>query len=307
MLPPSLLAFASLAAAVGLALRARRTALRVGQTAARRLSIGPDGIVVGAEAIELLNGPASPALLLLHGGGDTPQTLRYLADHLHSGGYTVRVPLLPGHGRTLEHFARVNADDWLTAARVAYREMRSRHAWVGIVGLSMGGALAVQLAAEQRDLPALALLAPYLAMPRRVRFAARCAPLWGVVVPYVRSLHPRARRSISDPAEDARNLAYGVFTAAALRALHLTVTRGFASLPFVTAPTLMIQSREYNRTTPAQAQRVFDRLGAREKTLVWIEGASHVITVDYGHERVFETLTHWLEARRTADRGTVRA
>ena len=70
----------------------------------------------------------------------------------------------------------------------------------------MGGALAVQLAAEQPELPALVLLAPYLAMPRSVSLAADLAPLWGFAVPYVRSLDPGARRSINDPAESARSL-----------------------------------------------------------------------------------------------------
>jgi esterase/lipase len=60
----------------------------------------------------------------------------------------------------------------------------------------------------------------------------------------------------------------------------------------------MIQSREDNRIAPADAQRAFDRLGAKEKRLVWTSGAGHVITVDYGRERVFELLAEWLEQHR---------
>jgi esterase/lipase len=60
----------------------------------------------------------------------------------------------------------------------------------------------------------------------------------------------------------------------------------------------MIQSREDNRIAPADAQRAFDRLGAREKKLIWTTGAGHVITVDYGKERVFELLADWLDQHR---------
>ena len=50
-----------------------------------------------------------------------------------------------------------------------------------------------------------------------------------------------------DPVERDRNLAYGVFTAAGLRALRETMRRAVVALPRVTAPTLVIQSREDNR------------------------------------------------------------
>jgi esterase/lipase len=38
------------------------------------------------------------------------------------------------------------------------------------------------------------------------------------------------------------------------------------------------------------------KLGAREKKLVWTEGAGHVITVDYGRERVYSEVRAWLDA-----------
>ncbi len=123
--------------------------------------------------------PESKPLVLLHGGGDTPQTLRYLAADLYARGFHVAVPLLPGHGRSLADFMHVTADDLSNAATSAYRELQCGHPWVGIIGLSMGGALAVQIAAASPELPALGLAAPYLAMPRSIDLAARSSWLWG--------------------------------------------------------------------------------------------------------------------------------
>jgi carboxylesterase len=164
----------------------------------------------------------------------------------------------------------------------------------------MGGALAAQLAAEQPALPCLVLLAPYLAMPRRVAIAARLSRLWNPVVPFVRALDPTAPRSIHDDAEASRSLAYGVFTPAALRALHQTVTAAVSALPRIASPTLMIQSGEDNRVAPQAAQRAFDRIGSKEKQLIWITGAGHVITVDFGRDRVFELVVGWLDRHRAA-------
>jgi carboxylesterase len=168
----------------------------------------------------------------------------------------------------------------------------------------MGGALAVQLAAETPELSALGLVAPYLAMPRGIERAATLSWLWGIVTPVVRSAEGL---SILDPVERERNLAYGVFTARALRALRTTMLRGVAALPRVMAPTLVVQSREDNRIAPAAAQRAFDLLGAKERRLEWISGAAHIITVDYGKETVIAALIAWMDehggrAQRAAPR-----
>jgi len=69
------------------------------------------------------------------------------------------------------------------------------------------------------------------------------------------------------------------------------------ALPRVVAPTLVIQSREDNRIGIEDAERSFAQLGAREKRLEWVTGAAHVITVDYGRERVIELLASWMEGK----------
>src|SRR6185503_1967676 len=187
----------------------------------RHRRLDEEGIVVGGRGFELRRSGA-PAVLLLHGGGDTPQTLTYLADALHKNGFHVAAPLLPGHGRTLRDFMHITADDLTAAARAGYDELRRSHDWVGIIGLSMGGSLAVQLAADNPTLPALGLAAPYLAMPPRIERAARFARVWGILIPAVRS---GDGLSVLDPVERERSLAYGVFTANGLLALRDTMRR----------------------------------------------------------------------------------
>jgi carboxylesterase len=295
MLGPIPLVAAALAA-LGATVWRSRHLRAVERRCMQRRSIGPDGIVVGGAGFEIPR-PGGRAVLLLHGGGDTPQTLRYLATHLSERGFAVAAPLLPGHGRTLRDFARVTDDELAAAVRAQYDALLGRYDWVGVIGVSMGAALAVQLAAERTNLPALGLVAPYLAMPARVARAARLAWLWGPLVPLFDSADGV---SILDPVEQEQSLAYGAFSASALRALYRVVQRADAALPRVNAPTLMIQSRTDNRVSVAAAERAFARLGAADKRLVWITGAAHVITVDYGREHVLEQLGDWMVAHRPA-------
>jgi carboxylesterase len=247
-------------------------------------------VIRGAQTIDLQE-EGSPGVLLLHGFGDTPQTLALLARKLHKSGYSAYAPLLPGHGRNMEAFEKSRATDWIGAAKNALEQMRSRHDSVSVVGLSMGGALAVLLAAEFHDIPALILIAPYLGMPRVLRLAASTYWLWGRLAGEVNARDPR---SIHDPIEREKNLAYGAITGRELFELWKVVGLARKSLAKVETPTLIIQSREDPRCPPEVAAFALRALGAREKKLVWTEGAGHIITVDYGRELVFSGVEKWL-------------
>ena len=251
-------------------------------------------ILRGAEPIDLQE-EGSHGVLLLHGFGDTPQTLALLARRLRETGYSVLAPLLPGHGRTLEAFGRSRGSEWIAAAKDAYVDMRTRQDSVSVVGLSMGGALAVLVASEQREIPALVLIAPYLGMPRWLRVAAATHLLWGKLAGQVNGRNPR---SIHDLIEREKNLAYGVITGRELHELSEVVRRARKSLADVRAPTMIIQSVEDPRCSPATAEFTLKTLGSEDKELVWTEGAGHIITVDYGRERVFAEVERWLSSHR---------
>jgi carboxylesterase len=258
----------------------------------RRRKAETAAVLKGAETIDLRE-EGSHGVLLLHGFGDTPQTLSLLARRLKKAGYSVFVPLLPGHGRNMDAFTRSRADEWIEAARASLLDLRGRSNGVSVIGLSMGGALAVLLAAGVRDVSALVLIAPYLGMPPLLRIAAATYWLWGGLAGQLNGRNPL---SIHDPIEREKNLAYGAVTGHALFELWKVMRRARKALPEVTVPTLIVQSREDPRISPEVAQSALERLGAKEKRLVWTEGAGHIITVDYGRERVFSEVEKWLGA-----------
>jgi carboxylesterase len=286
---------AFLLVASGVVVMRSRTISRARATVASRLTLRPDGIVVGATSIDL---PADgrAAVLMLHGFGDTPQTLEYLARAVHAQGWAVRVPLLPGHGRTLDAFAASGSVNWVDHARAELELLRSRYETVSIVGLSMGGSLATILAAEAPDIAALVLLAPYLSMPTRLRRAARFHHVLGLPLPYLRG---GGQRSIRDPAEVARNLSYGFTTPRLVFELARVVERARRAAPRVSSPTLMIQSRQDHRIPADAAERAFALFTTPERQLLWTEGNGHIITVDYGRDAIFDTVTRWLVAHAT--------
>lgn len=247
-------------------------------------------IASGAETIDLQEGN-SHGVLLLHGFGDTPQTLSLLARHLHHAGYDVRAPLLPGHGRSLEDFKKSGRREWLAFAREEFSRMRAAHRRISLGGLSMGGSLAAIVAAEARNLSALVLIAPYLDMPLTHKVASAFHWLWG---PFTGMRKSRDPRSILNPGERAKNLGYGVYSAALIYELWRLGAQARHVLPRISAPTLVMQSKADPRLKPATTEKAFASLSIRDKKLVWTEGGGHIITVDYGREKVFAEFTGWI-------------
>lgn len=263
----------------------------VERRAALRRVCGADGVITGAGAIALDAPADAPAVLFLHGFGDTPQSLSTLAMRVHRAGFAVAVPLLPGHARSLRDFACSDAERWLAAALASYDALRERHERVGIVGQSMGGALAATVAAERPGARALVLLAPYFEAPALVRWMVRARWVAGVLLPY---LPARDERSILDAAARAASLGHDVVTPRLLRELAEVARRARSALPRVVSPTLIIQSRHDNRVPSAVAERALERLGARTTRLEWLEGSGHVISVDREEARVATLVTRWL-------------
>jgi carboxylesterase len=251
-----------------------------------------EAILKGAETIDLQE-EGSHGVLLLHGFGDTPQTLSLLARRLARSGYGVFAPLLPGHGRNMKAFRRSRATEWIDAASQSLARMRTRYDTISVLGLSMGGALAVLLAAESSEIASLVLIAPYLGMPIQLRLAAVTYWLWGALAGEINARNPR---SIHDPIEREKNLAYGAVTGRMLFELSRVVNRARNALPSVSSPTLLILSREDPRVAQYVGDFALNALGAHDKKLVWTEGAGHIVTVDYGRERVFSEVERWLRA-----------
>lgn len=267
-------------------------AVRRAQRFRERFPASPDGVILGAEA-RTYEAQGQRALLLIHGYNDSPRSLEDLAQRVHAAGWTVRLPLLPGHGRSLEAWDDWTAEQVVTLIRAEYAALRAKHTVVVIGGLSMGGALACWLAAES-DADAVVLYAPMLFIPRPMQVAVSTARLWSL---FTRYLVGGGGRSIRDPLAQSRMISYGCSTRSSLEALSTLAAGTIVRLGFVHAPVLFVQSRTDNRLPYDQSQRALTRIASDDRTAHWVEDAGHVLTVDYGWQGLADRTIAWLEAR----------
>ena len=102
---------------------------------------------------------------MLHGFTGNPQSMRGLALALADAGFTVEMPLLPGHGTDISDMLPTRWKDWSEAAETAYDELAARSDSVVVVGLSMGGMLSVWLAQRHPEIAAIVVVNPLIAPP----------------------------------------------------------------------------------------------------------------------------------------------
>jgi len=210
--------------------------------------------------------------VLSHGLTGMPGSLRDWAQALAAAGMTVRVPRLPGHGTSWQDANKVSWQDWYAELERAFDEVRSRCDRVFIMGLSMGGTLALRLA-EQRgaDVAGVVVVNPSLFTTRK---DAKLLPLVRLFVPSF----PPVGNDIKKPG--VVEPAYERLPVKAAYQLTQLWKLTNADLDKVTQPLLVLSSRDDHVVEPANSQRLMEQAGSADKRQVVLEDSYHVATMD---------------------------
>ncbi|HHU88800.1 MAG: alpha/beta hydrolase [Sphaerochaetaceae bacterium] len=133
-----------------------------------------------AQPIELIEEPPSKrAIVALHGYTGYPGELALPAQELYKVGYDVFVPRYPGHGTSSEDFLNSRRADWVGEGEKTLIKALENYEEVSLIGHSMGGAIALILAARH-SVKRLVLYAPALMLPSIPRH------LLQIVAPFVK-------------------------------------------------------------------------------------------------------------------------
>jgi len=219
-------------------------------------------------------------VVLSHGFTSTPASMLPWAQHLAAAGYTVRLPLLPGHGTRWQDTNRSRWIDWYRTIEDAYDEVAARCDTVFACGLSMGATLVTRLAEQQGDrLAGLVLVNPSYATER---FDARFARYIGWAV---RS-RPGIGSDIKKP--DTRESALDRMPVQAFASLQQLWKITLADLPRVIAPILLFRSRDDHVVEPLSARLLHSRATATTVREVVLDDSYHVATLDNDAALIFE-------------------
>jgi carboxylesterase len=103
-------------------------------------------------------------ILLIHGFTATTAEVRLLADNLSKQGYSIRAPLLPGHGTTPGLLNKTTYHHWLENVEEAYALLHHKCQTVFIAGESMGAILSLYLAEKHKEIAGVICYSPAISV-----------------------------------------------------------------------------------------------------------------------------------------------
>ncbi len=252
-------------------------------------------IIEGAEPFSL--GDGRHGILFLHGWTSTPRELRFLAKKLAQEGFHCRGILLPGHGTTLRALQSTGWNLYLESATRAFEDMTAKCDKVSVCGFSMGGLLALHLAAR-RKVANLVLIAPFLYPSGRTlniipnHWMVRHIPWW------IKNLAKSAKGPIRQVYALPDHIAYHAMPARVLQGIMEGSRQIRNRLGEIKTPTLIVHSTEDRTSDFSGSLELIRALGSDDKTLVALNRSDHIITLDYDRERVESSITNWMASHR---------
>lgn len=243
-------------------------------------------VIDGAEEF-FLAGNNSKGVLLIHGYTGTPAEMRLLGEHLQQEGYTVLGVRLPGHGTVPQELNETNWQDWYSEAERGFYRLQQCCREVMVAGLSMGGLLAMVVAAKLLVTKAVFMAAPIYVQDWR-------APLLPFLKYFIHYLRKKKRNYFT---AEKYNLAYNVMPVKPLSSLFaLTELCKQKLLPQITIPCLIMQSTVEHTVKPSSAAYIYEHLGSQCKELVWYRSSGHILTLDIEREEVFKKISKFFRS-----------
>lgn len=226
-------------------------------------------------------------VLLVHGFTGSPASMRPWGEFLHSKGYAVRVPLLPGHGTKPEDLNKVKWQEWPAKVNFELAQLQKTCDTIFIVGFSMGGGTVLNVAASNNGaFKGIILVNPWI-------------HLKGVPVElgFVMSRFYKMRTSVGDDIKRPGTTEWG-YDATPTRGVYqalkmLRITR--KNLGAITAPVQLFHSVEDHTLPVSNTEIILSEIGSREKTRIELVNSYHVAPLDYDQELIFHNSLTFIE------------
>ena len=220
-------------------------------------------------------------VLISHGFTGSPVSMRPWADHLAAAGYTVRLPVLPGHCTSWQDLNRTRWPDWYAEIRRSYAELDERCDLIFACGLSLGGALVLKLAEDlgpRAKLAGLALVNPAIGTRRKDAALAK-------YIAWLVPSRPGLGNDIAKPGVD--EYCYSRTPLKALVSVMQMWPVVVDQLAEITVPVLLFRSQTDHVVDPLSGELLRTRATATTVTEVPLPNSYHVATLDHDAELIF--------------------
>jgi carboxylesterase len=244
-------------------------------------------ILKGAQPFFLAGG--EHGVLLIHGFTGSPAEMVLLGERLHREGFTVLGIRLSGHGTSPENMAKMDWQDWYDSVYDGYAILKGFCTRISVVGLSMGGLMALYLSVHAVLHKVVSLSAPiFIAEEKNLKFLPSREDASG-------KFAPKHRKKMVDIPKEC-NVSYSSMPLVCVYQLLDFIKTAKTLLAEVCRPLLIIQSRKDHTVQAKSGAYIYDHVGTEEKELFWLEKSGHLVTIDIEREIVFKKVAGFLAA-----------
>jgi carboxylesterase len=236
-------------------------------------------------------GSTDTCVILVHGWTSTPYEMRVLGEQLQAEGLSVDAPLLSGHGSQPEHLEFVTWERWVKDVEKAYQRVKKQYKKVYIGGMSMGGNLAIHVAAKNPQVSGVILMStPYTMRYEKIGFCA--AQITRRVARYKKKYYPRiwkAQPSIT------QLISYQYYPISSAFEAFKAIKSSLALVNKVTQPAFLIQPQYDHLVSRNSVQKFFTQLGSQKKEVRYVKKANHNFMGNGEHMDVFHDVVQFVK------------
>jgi carboxylesterase len=229
--------------------------------------------------------------LMVHGLVDSPKEMRWMGEVLNQQGYTVLAVRLAGHATRIKDVERTRWWDWAASVEDGWHLLSGAADQLFLVGFSLGGILSLLFGAHFPVAGLITMSTPY-ALPEDPRLAFIGMLKW--FMPYVQ----KSASDSQDREAEKGHVTYPAYPTETLIQLRDLLVEMRAALPKVTAPTLLIHSRQDKAIDPGNMPKIYAALGSEDKVMVWLEKSGHLIPQDTERQRAIQASVDFIQRVR---------
>jgi len=221
----------------------------------------------------------STGCLIIHGFGGSADEVSPLASRLKSKGYKVACPGLKGHTGRRSDLKRAGYTDWIKSAERGLVELMPGCNFVFIIGFSMGGLIAVNLALKYDIAGIVTINTPIHYWDVRM-----------ILSNIVRGLVGRDFRIIK-----RYSRATVKFPVSALWNFRILLNKTKPLLSDIICPVLITQGLDDDTVRKSSAKYLFDSISSEIKRMKFYENSGHVMLHSPAAGNVIRDIEEFLE------------
>ncbi|MGG3889699.1 alpha/beta hydrolase [Metabacillus fastidiosus] len=253
--------------------------------------------MVVKEKVNVINGAESfyiggnhIGVLLCHGFNGTPQSMTDIGHLLAKKGFTIFAPRLSGHGTAPSDLERFHYRDWINNIFTAYNQLKEKCSEIFIVGQSMGGALTLQLAAQEREIKGIYLLNPAINDVSYHIYKNKTSP----------AFIDEGKPDIKD--KTVFEIAYDKVPIKAVNELLSLMKDTESKVHEVSCPITIFKSTVDHVVPPSNSEFIYEHVQSKIKRVIPLHNSYHVASMDFEKDFIAEeigtSIHHLLENKQ---------